>query len=107
MEEQKKVSVKIQGKEYRITCTEEEEYIEKLAYYVDKKIEQAMSANPALDIVRANTLVSLNLADSLFKAVKTMEKMSGRSNIKLENPIYSEIEKIERERFAEKGTEKP
>jgi len=97
MEEQKKISVKIRGKEYRVSCTEDEEHIQKIAYYVDKKIEQIMAANPSLDILRATSMVSLDLADSLFKAVKTMGKMSGKNGLKSENPVYGEIEKLDKE----------
>ena len=61
MGELKKVSVKIRGTEYRISCTEEEEYIEKLAYYIDKKMEQLMTANQSLDTLKATTLVTFNL----------------------------------------------
>ena len=97
MEEPKKISVKIQGRDYRISCTEDEEYIEKIAYYVDKKLQQVMAQNESLDTLKATTLVTLNLADSLFKAVKIMEKMSGKSGFKSDNPIYNEIEKIDKE----------
>jgi len=107
MEEIKKVSVKIQGKEYKINSSEEEEYIEKVAYYLDKKLEQAKSANPSLDTIKVTTLVALNLADSLFKTVKIMERMNGRNGIKSENPIYGEIEKLDKEGIPKEGTEKP
>ena len=107
MGELKKVPVKIQGREYKISCTEEKEYIEKISYYVDKKIEQVVLANPSLDSLRATTLVTLNLADSLFKAVKAMEKMNGKNSIKPEDSIYCEIEKLDKEGIPEEGTEKP
>jgi len=107
MGEQNKVSVKIQGKEYKVNCTEDEEYIQKIAYYVDKKLEQAMVANPSLDILKATTLISLNLADDLFKAVKTIGRMNNRNGSKVENTVYSEIEKLDREGIPEKETEKP
>ena len=55
-----------------------EEYIEKLAYYIDNKLTQTMATNQSLDTLKATTLVTLNLADSLFKAVKTIEKLSGK-----------------------------
>ena len=97
MGELKKVSVKIRGIEYRVNCTEEEEYIEKLAYYIDKKMEQLMAANQSLDTLKATTLVTFNLADSLFKAVKTINKLSGKNGINLEDSIYKEIDKLDKE----------
>ena len=108
MGELKKVSVKIQGKEYVISSTEDTEHIQKIAYYVDKKLEQVMSLNSSLDIVRASTLVSLNLADSLFKAVNTIEKMRGKNGFKPQDELYNEIEKLEKEGIPDnKETEKP
>lgn len=107
MEEPKKISVKIRGREYVIvSCTEDEEDIQKVAYYVDQKINQVMTANPSLDVVKAATLVSLNLADSLFKAVKTIEKLSGRNGIKSNDAIYDEIEKLEKEGIPKEDVEK-
>jgi len=107
MGELKKVSVKIQGREYVVNSTEDIEHIQKIAYYVDKKLDQVMSANPSLDILRASTLVSLNLADSLFKAVNTVEKMRGKNGIKPDDEVYNEIEKLEKEGIPNnKGTEK-
>lgn len=108
MGELKKVSVKIQGKEYVISSTEDTEHIQKIAYYVDRKLEQVMNLNSSLDIVRASTLVSLNLADSLFKAVNTIEKLRGKTGFKPQDELYSEIEKLEKEGIPkDKGTEKP
>jgi len=108
MGELKKVSVKIQGKEYVVSSTEETEHIQKIAYYVDKKLDQVMAANPSLDILRASTLVSLNLADSLFKAVNTIEKIRGKNGGKPNDEVYEEIEKLEKEGIpSDVGTEKP
>ncbi len=107
MGEPKKICVKIQGKEYVVVaCTEDEEYIQKIAYYVDKKIDQVMASNPSLDTVKASTLVSLNFADSLFKAVKTIDKMSGKGGIKSSDEVYTEIEKLEKDGIPNKETEK-
>ena len=104
----KKVSIKIQGREYVVNSADDIEHIEKIAYYVDKKLAQVMSANPSLDILRAATLVSLNLADSLFKAVNTMEKMRGKNGAMPNDEFYNEIEKLEKEGVPNnKGTEKP
>ena len=108
MGELKKVSVKIQGREYVVNSIEDKEHIQKIAYYVDKKLEQVMAANPSLDTLRASALVSLNLADSLFKAVNTIERMRGRNGAKPDDEVYSEIEKLEKEGIpGNEGTEKP
>ena len=107
MGELKKVSVKIHGTEYKISCTEDKEYVEKLAYYVDKKLAQVISLNQSLDTLKATTLVTLNLADSLFKAVNTIEKLSGKNGVKAYDEVYKEIDKLEKEGIPNEGVEKP
>jgi len=103
----KKVPVKIRGREYRVSCTEEEEYIEKLSYYLEKKLNQVINSNGSLDTLDATTLVALNLVDDLFRAVKIIERMAGKSNIKIDFSDYSEIEKIQKEGIPEEVSEKP
>jgi len=106
MGESKKIYFKIQGKEYVVTGTQEEEdHVQKIAYYVDKKIQQVMAANPSLDIVRATTLVALSFADNLFDMTKTIEKISSKTGIKAEDGAYCEIEKLEKEGIPNKETE--
>ena len=107
MEDIKKVSVKICGKDYKINTTEEEAYVQKVAYYLDKKLEQTISGSPSLDTLRATTLVALNLADSLFKATKTIEKLNSKCGIKQLSSEYSEIDKLNKEGIPKEGTEKP
>ena len=108
MGESKKISVKIQGREYIVVgTTEDEDHVQKIAYYVDKKIQQVMAANPSLDVVRATTLVSLKLADNLFDLTKTIEKISSKTGVKANDEAYCEIEKLEKEGIPNKETENP
>lgn len=106
MGESKRISVKIQGKEYVVVGTaEDEDHVQKIAYYVDKKIQQKMDTNPSLDIVRATTLVALNLADNLFEMTKTLDKISSKTGVKADDEAYCEIEKLEKEGIPNKETE--
>jgi len=106
MGESKRISVKIQGKEYVVVGTaEDEDHVQKIAYYVDKKIQQKMDTNPSLDIVRATTLVGLNLADNLFEMTKTLDKISSKTGVKADDEAYCEIEKLEKEGIPNKETE--
>ena len=57
MGDYKKIPVKINGKEYHIACTEEEEYIQRVAYYIDRKLNQILNANPRLDVSMASILM--------------------------------------------------
>jgi len=92
MGDYKKVPVKINGKEYHITCTEEEEYIHRVAYYIDRKLNQIMNSNPRLDVSNASVLTSLNLADQLFKAVALIEELEKKLGEKVQNDVVEEIE---------------
>ena len=78
MGERKKVAVKINGKEYTITCTEDTEYIQKLAYYVDRKLTQVTNANSMLSSDMAAILTAVNVADELLKAIEVIEKLKKR-----------------------------
>ena len=108
MGESKRIPVKIQGREYVVVGTaEEEDHVQKIAYYVEKKIQQVMASNPSLDVVRATTLVSLKLADNLFDMAKTLDKISSKTGVKADDEAYCEIEKLEKEGIPNKETEKP
>ena len=103
----KKVPVKIRGREYRVSCTEEEEYIEKLSYYLENKLNKVIASNSSLDTLDATTLVALNLTDDLFRAVKVIEKFAGKSGMKIDLSEYCEIEKLQKEGIPKEVSEKP
>ena len=96
MGDYKKVPVKINGKEYHIACTEEEEYIQRVAYYIDRKLNQIMNSNPRLDLSSASVLTSLNLADQLFRAVALIEELEKKAGEKVHNEVVSEIEDFQK-----------
>lgn len=97
MSDIKRVSVRIRGKEYFINCREDEEYIQKVAYYLDKKMTQISNSNPTLDSSKVCVLAALNMADELFKAVDVIDKLKEKTNLKLDLSLISEIEKIKKE----------
>jgi len=96
MGDYKKVPVKINGREYHIACTEEEEYIQRVAYYIDRKLNQIINANPRLDVSMASVLTSLNLADQLFKAVELIEELEKKLGEKVNNEVVTEIEDFQK-----------
>lgn len=97
MGEIKKVSVRIRGREYFINCTEDEEYIQKVAYYLDRKMTQISNANPSLDLSKIYVLAALNMTDELFKAVDVIDNLKEKPSFKVESEVIDEIEKIKRE----------
>ena len=105
MGEMKKISVRIRGKEYFINCTEDEKYIQKVAYYLDRKMTQIANANPALDSSKLAILAALNMSDELFKAVDVIDKLKEKPNSKVESEIVDEIEKIKKEELTIEDSE--
>lgn len=65
--EEGKVTVEIFGEKYVLRGTEDPEYIQKLAYEVDKKIRLTSQQFPRLAAHQAAILVALNLEDDLQK----------------------------------------
>lgn len=96
MGDYKKVPVKINGREYHIACSEDEEYIQRVAYYIDRKLNQIINANPRLDVSMASVLTSLNLADQLFKAVELIEELEKKLGEKVNNEVVTEIEDFQK-----------
>lgn len=78
MAEKKKVTVKIKAKEYVINCVEEEEYVQKIAYYVDRKLSQVETANPLLSSDTTAILTAVNITDELLKAMEVIERLKKR-----------------------------
>lgn len=67
MEIKNKVEVKIHGKDYVVKGTEPDEYIQKIALYLDKKMNQVSQHNPRLSTAMVAVLAAINIADDLFK----------------------------------------
>ncbi|MBQ7667837.1 MAG: cell division protein ZapA [Clostridia bacterium] len=104
MGDKKKVAVKIRGKEYVIACTEDEEYIQKLAYYVDRKLNQITNANPLLSSDMAAILTSVNVADELLKAIEVIDKLKQKipsSDLELKQYVDNFC-KVQSEEFLKK-----
>lgn len=78
MAEKKRVTVKIKAKEYVINCVEEEEYVQKIAYYVDRKLKQIETANPLLSSDTTAILTAVNITDELLKAMEVIERLKKR-----------------------------
>lgn len=62
------VTVKINGVEYNLKGDEREEYLHKVAGYVDKKLKNIMSNNNKLSTSSAAVLTAVNAVDDLFKS---------------------------------------
>jgi cell division protein ZapA len=62
------VSVEIQGLRYPIRSDLDEQYIVRLAAYVDAKMQRATNEVPTGESMKIAVLAALNIADELFRA---------------------------------------
>jgi cell division protein ZapA len=61
------VSVQIHGQRYPIRSALDQEYVARLAAYVDERIRLAGETTPSGDSLRLAVLAALNIADELFR----------------------------------------
>lgn len=68
MAEKNRVEVRIAGKDYTLRGFESDEYIQKVALYIDKKMISIMKLSNRLSTQMAAVLTAVNVADDYFKA---------------------------------------
>ncbi len=74
MDTKNKIEVKIHGKDYMVRGLESDEYIQKVALYIDKKMNQVSKNNPRLNTAMVAVLTAINVADDFFKTMDSLEK---------------------------------
>jgi len=80
MKEVKKTLVRIGGREYMMKGVESEEYIHKVAIYVDKKISEVSKYQPNLSTSMTVVLTAINLADEVIRLKEQVELMESQIN---------------------------
>lgn len=70
-----KVRLDILGQEYVLRGTESPEYLEMIGNYIAEKTEQIRKNNPYYNPTKVAVLVSLQLADELYKLKEDYEKI--------------------------------
>ena len=70
-----KTTIRLLGNEYTITSTDSEEYVHRVAFYVDKMLTDIYSRNSRLSTNMAAVLASVNIADDLFKLRDELDKI--------------------------------
>ncbi|PKL48869.1 MAG: cell division protein ZapA, partial [Nitrospira bacterium HGW-Nitrospira-1] len=68
------VEVDILGQKYTIKGDASEEYIKKLAVFVDRKLKEVHNSAPNMAPLKAAILASLNIADELHRTRNEHEK---------------------------------
>ncbi|MBQ9832328.1 MAG: cell division protein ZapA [Clostridia bacterium] len=72
--------VRVAGQEFKLAGFESEEYMQQLAAYVNKKVEEIAKMYPSLSTSNCVILASLNMADELNKAKEDYEALDLRIN---------------------------
>lgn len=80
MEKKNKIEVVINGKVYTLVGNESEEYIQRVALYIDKKMNEIKNAEASktLSTSMIAILTSINVADDLFKLSESMNHLEKR-----------------------------
>lgn len=78
--EPNRATVRIGGREYTMKGFVSEEYIHKVAIYVDKKMEEVRERQPALSTTMLAVLTAINLADEIMQQREEIEKLKQEIN---------------------------
>jgi cell division protein ZapA len=76
-EDDGKTEVEIFGERYTLRSEDAPEHLQKVADYVDSKFRELMQLSPMIGPSKAAVLVSVNLADELFKQHEVTRRREG------------------------------
>ena len=90
----KKTEVYIDGRNFTVVGSENEEYIRGLAKYVDSKIKDVSSKNDRLCQTMSAILAALNITDELYKANETLAELEDQAKEPIEKygDVSSELQ---------------
>jgi cell division protein ZapA len=93
------VTVKINGIEYNLKGDEREEYLHKVAGYVDKKVKNILENNRKLSTSSAAILSAVNVVDDMFKKQKEYEELINKLNEieKVQNSYVEQMEALKKQ----------
>lgn len=77
-EKRSRTKVRIGKVDYIISSTDSDEYVIKVAHYVDKKLDELTRADKRLSTAMAAILTAVNVADELFKVKEDGETLRGQ-----------------------------
>ncbi|MBQ7109170.1 MAG: cell division protein ZapA [Clostridia bacterium] len=73
--ESKKVEVKINNMEYTLVSNEPEEYVQRVALLVNKRMNQITEGNPQLSTAMKAVLAAVNIADDYLKSEEVLDNL--------------------------------
>ena len=97
MDKKNKIEVIIGGNSYRLQGRESQEYMQKVALYINRTMEDVKKLDVAnrMSTTQIAMLTSINVADDLLKVKKQLEEQNLENN-----DFYSEFAKLEQENAA-------
>lgn len=75
MENKNKIEVRILGKDYVVKGLESDEYIQRVALYIDKKMNEVSRTDHRLNTALVAVLTSINVADDYFKSIDSYKEL--------------------------------
>ena len=67
MSEKQKLEVRICGRDYTLVSEDAPEYVQRVAFYVDRQMREVEATNPRLSISMSAILTALNISDQYLK----------------------------------------
>ena len=97
---QNRVTVTVGGLKYTLLAAEGEEYVHRVAAYVDEKLRETTRAGGSSQMGCA-VLTAVNIADELMKAQETAEQLRGQIKGYADEAAQaqSEVSELKREVF--------
>ena len=75
MENKNKIEVRILGKDYVVKGLETDEYIQRVALYIDKKMNEVSKTDHRLNTALVAVLTAINVADDYFKSIDSFKEL--------------------------------
>ena len=88
-----KIKVEILGHEYLIKSEEEEDHAQRIAAYVNQKLEEIRGTKEGLSEIRTVILAALNIASEYFQVLKERDELLANQRKRTSALIY-EIDSV-------------
>ena len=95
--ENTKMEVKINGMEYTIVSNEPEEYVQRVALMVNKKIAEVKTGGKGLSTAMLAVMAAMNLADELIKSEAAAENLRKEISVYMDEVQAGNVELAKRD----------
>jgi cell division protein ZapA len=96
MNSKKRIKIKIAGEEFYIFTQEDQEHVNEVTNFVNKRIDELMEKNPHLSKTLSLAMVSMNIADDLIRVSnKKYEDVKNKITDKMADMLEKRISTLE------------